>query len=202
MSLFDKAKKDTLKEFPKLKLPFELDSNGFFFLNVLVNKITKNLVDFYNKYEILLESKDDVKKLDISDLLLATKRIYSLNYFLDKEESNITDYLDKICKSHNVLDNTLYSSGEIEKRLYYISILLMQKSGDWPIVDYYFILDGEMKIPISENSQKIIKSHIFELITLLHYAIDKEKMVFNVYYTELLIALKKIKIIFTIDESF
>ena len=31
MSLFDKAKKDTLKEFPKLKLPFELDSNGFFF---------------------------------------------------------------------------------------------------------------------------------------------------------------------------
>lgn len=202
MSLFDKAKKDTLKEFPKLKLPFELDSNGFFFLNVLVNKITKNLVDFYNKYEILLESKDDVKKLDISDLLLATKRIYSLNYFLDKEESNITDYLDKICKSHNVLDNTLYSSGEIEKRLYYISILLMQKSGDWPIVDYYFILDGERKIPISENSQKIIKSHIFELITLLHYAIDKEKMVFNVYYTELLIALKKIKIIFTIDESF
>ena len=202
MSLFDKAKKDTLKEFPKLKLPFELDSNGFFFLNVLVNKITKNLVDFYNKYEILLESKDDVKKLDISDLLLATKRIYSLNYFLDKEESNITDYLDKICKSHNVLDNTLYSSGEIEKRLYYISILLMQKSGDWPIVDYYFILDGERKIPISENSQKTIKSHIFELITLLHYAIDKEKMVFNVYYTELLIALKKIKIIFTIDESF
>ena len=202
MSLFDKAKKDTLKEFPKLKLPFELDSNGFFFLNVLVNKITKNLVDFYNKYEILLESKDDVKKLDISDLLLATKRIYSLNYFLDKEESNITDYLDKICKSHNVLDNTLYSSGEIEKRLYYISILLMQKSGDWPIVDYYFILDGERKIPISENSQKIIKSHIFELITLLHYVIDKEKMVFNVYYTELLIALKKIKIIFTIDESF
>ena len=202
MSLFDKAKKDTLKEFPKLKLPFELDSNGFFFLNVLVNKITKNLVDFYNKYEILLESKDDVKKLDISDLLLATKRIYSLNYFLDKEESNMTDYLDKICKSHNVLDNTLYSSGEIEKRLYYISILLMQKSGDWPIVDYYFILDGERKIPISENSQKIIKSHIFELITLLHYAIDKEKMVFNVYYTELLIALKKIKIIFTIDESF
>lgn len=202
MSLFDKAKKDTLKEFPKLKLPFELDSNGFFFLNVLVNKITKNLVDFYNKYEILLESKDDVKKLDISDLLLATKRIYSLNYFLDKEESNITDYLDKVCKSHNVLDNTLYSSGEIEKRLYYISILLMQKSGDWPIVDYYFILDGERKIPISENSQKIIKSHIFELITLLHYAIDKEKMVFNVYYTELLIALKKIKIIFTIDESF
>lgn len=202
MSLFDKAKKDTLKEFPKLKLPFELDSNGFFFLNVLINKITKNLVDFYNKYEILLESKDDVKKLDISDLLLATKRIYSLNYFLDKEESNITDYLDKICKSHNVLDNTLYSSGEIEKRLYYISILLMQKSGDWPIVDYYFILDGERKIPISENSQKIIKSHIFELITLLHYAIDKEKMVFNVYYTELLIALKKIKIIFTIDESF
>lgn len=202
MSLFDKAKKDTLKEFPKLKLPFELDSNGFFFLNVLVNKITKNLVDFYNKYEILLESKDDVKKLDISDLLLATKRIYSLNYFLDKEESNITDYLDKICKSHNVLDNTLYSSGEIEKRLYYISILLMQKSGDWPIVDYYFILDGERKIPISENSQKFIKSHIFELITLLHYTIDKEKMVFNVYYTELLIALKKIKIIFTIDESF
>ena len=202
MSLFDKAKKDTLKEFPKLKLPFELDSNGFFFLNVLVNKITKNLVDFYNKYEILLESKDDVKKLDISDLLLATKRIYSLNYFIGKEESNITDYLDKVCKSHNVLDNTLYSSGEIEKRLYYISILLMQKSGDWPIVDYYFILDGERKIPISENSQKIIKSHIFELITLLHYAIDKEKMVFNVYYTELLIALKKIKIIFTIDESF
>ena len=202
MSLFDKAKKDTLKEFPKLKLPFELDSNGFFFLNVLVNKITKNLVDFYNKYEILLESKDDVKKLDISDLLLATKRIYSLNYFLDKEESNITDYLDNVCKSHNVLDNTLYSSGEIEKRLYYIGILLMQKSGDWPIVDYYFILDGERKIPISENSQKIIKSHIFELITLLHYAIDKEKMVFNVYYTELLIALKKIKIIFTIDESF
>ena len=202
MSLFDKAKKDTLKEFPKLKLPFELDSNGFFFLNVLVNKITKNLVDFYNKYEILLESKDDVKKLDISDLLLATKRIYSLNYFLDKEESNITDYLDNVCKSHNVLDNTLYSSGEIEKRLYYISILLMQKSGDWPIVDYYFILDGERKIPISENSQKIIKSYIFELITLLHYAIDKEKMVFNVYYTELLIALKKIKIIFTIDESF
>lgn len=202
MSLFDKAKKDTLKEFPKLKLPFELNSNGFFFLNVLVIKITKNLVDFYNKYEILLESKDDVKKLDISDLLLATKRIYSLNYFLDKEESNITDYLDKVCKSHNVLDNTLYSSGEIEKRLYYISILLMQKSGDWPIVDYYFILDGERKIPISENSQKIIKSYIFELITLLHYAIDKEKMVFNVYYTELLIALKKIKIIFTIDESF
>ena len=202
MSLFDKAKKDTLKEFPKLKLPFELDSNGFFFLNVLVNKITKNLVDFYNKYEILLESKDDVKKLDISDLLLATKRIYSLNYFLDKEESNITDYLDNVCKSHNVLDNTLYSSGEIEKRLYYIGILLMQKSGDWPIIDYYFILDGERKIPISENSQKIIKSHIFELITLLHYAIDKEKMVFNVYYTELLIALKKIKIIFTIDESF
>ena len=202
MSLFDKAKKDTLKEFPKLKLPFELDSNGFFFLNVLVNKITKNLVDFYNKYEILLESKDDVKKLDISDLLLATKRIYSLNYFLDKEESNITDYLDKICKSHNVLDNTLYSSGEIEKRLYYISILLMQKSGDWPIIDYYFILDGERKIPISEDSQKTIKSHIFELITLLHYTIDKEKMVFNVYYTELLIALKKIKIIFTIDESF
>ena len=78
----------------------------------------------------------------------------------------------------------------------------MQKSGDWPIIDYYFILDGERKIPISENSQKIIKSHIFELITLLHYAIDKEKMVFNVYYTELLIALKKIKIIFTIDESF
>ena len=198
---FEIALDKTYGEFPKLKKPFELDSNGLFFLSVLVNKITRNLVDFYNKYEELLVKRPELPKLNIKDFLLAKQKIYSLPGLMDVSEDDISGYLNTICEKRGISDNAKYMHGDIEDRLRYISVFLMTDEGIYPLRDY-FLFEGERKIPTREDYQTLIKSLIFEVITLLHYTIDDKNPMSNEYFTETLIALTKIQIIFTINEKF
>lgn len=189
------AKDSVLSEFPKLKQPFELDSDGLFFLEVLVSKIIKSLVDFYNDYELLLGGHETTLKLEnFKDSLIKT---LSLPYFLNIFEEDISKYLDSVCEHHKISDNEYYMSNDIYKRTRYISLMLMQKKGIWPIHDY-FIMDGTRQIPKSDNSQDMIKSILFEIISLLNYTIDIENGMTTEFISECLINFYKIIQIFKI----
>lgn len=198
MSKIDKATELVLNHFPKIKQPFELDSDGLFFLDILVGKITKNLVDFYNDYELILGGH--CTSLELKNIKEAYTKILSLPYFLGIKETEINTYLNEVCEHHKVTDNMFYMEGTTTSRLAYISNMLMQKAGIYPLNDY-FILDGDRKIPKSETSQTLIKSILFEIISLNSYCIETDNGMTTEFITESFLNLYKIMIIFKIDES-
>lgn len=198
MSNIEKAKELVLNQFPKIKQPFELDSDGLFFLDILVGKITKSLVEFYNDYELILGAHSN--SLELKNIKEAYTKILSLPYFLNISETEINTYLNEVCEHHKVTDNMFYMEGTIQSRLTYISSMLMQKAGIYPLQDY-FILDGDRKIPKSETSQTLVKSILFEIISLTNYCIDLENGMTTEFITECFLNLYKIMIIFKIDES-
>lgn len=192
------AVKDTLNQYPKLKEPFELDSDGLFFLDMFIGKIVKNLVDFYNDYELLIGGHND--KLEISNFNQAYCKILSLSYFLNISENDINNYLNDVCEHHKVNDNMFYMGPNIYERLLYISNMLMQKDNTYPISDY-FIMVGDIQIYKGISTQNLVKSILFEIIALVNYSIDIENGMNIEFLTESLINLNKLKIIFKINES-
>lgn len=195
---FIKARDNILLQFPNLPKPFELNSDGYFFIGNLVGKIIKDLCIFYNKYELVLVKEKDT--LNITDFKLAKQKVYSLYHFLGITRQDTWDYLDQICNLQGISDSMFYMLGTIEDRLKAISIYLLQKDGNWPFPGESFSDINEAKIWTDKKSQTLICTYLFELVYLLNHSAMNTKIATE-YYTEALIALMKINLIFNINED-
>ena len=173
-------------------------SDGFFFVNNLANKISKNLSLFYQDYELKLEEPENNIKLD--GIIKAKDQLLSLLYFLGLKEQEVYDYLDKLCILHGLSDSLWYCMGEIDNRCINLARYLLQQKGQHPTLGTY-ILEGSINVYTDKASQIHIKSYLFELIYLINFSTEDENKFRLEYYTEALIAYYKILLIFNIHET-
>ena len=201
MNILEKSKQHVLNLYPNLKKPFELDADGLFFLDMLVNNISKNLYNFVYKYDDIRES-EDISIFNLTSLCEAYKSLLSLHYFIGMEPSTIIDNLDKICKHIGVSDNDFYMCGELHDRLKYISLYFLRKSYNFPLSDKYLIR-GDNKLLIGNETSTLVNYTIFDIIYFLYKSIDTSNSIedYNAKYISAIISFYKLIIIMGIHED-